>query len=126
MARVPTRRIPTHPGEILFEEFITPLKPTWRGMANSIHVTYQHINYLVNGRRGVTVSTPCAWRSYLGTRLIFGRIYNCVGICFLLNNRKTRSSRPYVRTIINHAQSHNDQFLLLGWNPVFGSSTIFQ
>lgn len=57
MIRVPTRRTPTHPGEMLLEEFLKPLGLTQRDLADGIHVPYQRINDLVNGRRGITPAT---------------------------------------------------------------------
>ena len=57
MIRIPTRREPTHPGEMLLEEFLIPLGVTQRQLANAIHVPYQRINEIVNGRRGITPST---------------------------------------------------------------------
>ena len=56
MIRVPTRRSPTHPGEMLLEEFLIPLELTQRGLADSIHVPYQQVNGLTNGRRGLSPS----------------------------------------------------------------------
>ena len=44
MVRVPTHRPPTHPGEMLLEEFLTPLALTQRELADAIHVPYQRIN----------------------------------------------------------------------------------
>ena len=57
MVRIPTHRAPTHPGEMLLEEFLTPLGINQRELADAIHVPYQRINELVNGRRGITPST---------------------------------------------------------------------
>ena len=57
MVRVPTHREPTHPGEMLLEEYLLPMGVTQRDLANAIHVPYQRINELVNRRRGVTPST---------------------------------------------------------------------
>ena len=57
MVRVPTHREPTHPGEMLLEEFLKPMKITQRELAKCIHVPYQRINELVNKRRGITPST---------------------------------------------------------------------
>lgn len=57
MVRIPTKRQPTHPGEMLLEEFLTPLGITQRELADAIHVPYQRVNELVNQRRGVTPST---------------------------------------------------------------------
>ena len=57
MIRVPTRRPPTHPGEMLLEEFLTPLGLTQRDLADAIHVPYQRINEIINERRSVTPGT---------------------------------------------------------------------
>ena len=57
MVRIPTNRIPTHPGEMLLEEFLSPMGISQRDLADNIHVPYQRINEIVNGRRGITPST---------------------------------------------------------------------
>ena len=57
MVRIPTNRAPTHPGEMLLEEFLTPMNITQRELADAIHVPYQRVNELVNQKRGVTPST---------------------------------------------------------------------
>jgi addiction module HigA family antidote len=57
MIRIPTHRAPTHPGEMLIEEFLRPMDLTQRELANAIHVPYQRVNEIINGRRGVTPST---------------------------------------------------------------------
>lgn len=57
MVRIPTKRAPTHPGEMLLEEFLVPMGITQRELADAIHVPYQRVNELVNQKRGVTPST---------------------------------------------------------------------
>jgi antitoxin HigA-1 len=57
MIRVPTNRKPTHPGEMLLEEFLVPLGLTQRELADAVDVPYQRINEIVNQRRGITPST---------------------------------------------------------------------
>ena len=57
MVRIPTNRPPTHPGEMLLEEFLTPMGINQKQLADSIHVPYQRVNEIVNGRRGITPST---------------------------------------------------------------------
>jgi addiction module HigA family antidote len=66
MVRVPTHRTPTHPGEMLIEEFLKPLGITQRELADAIHVPYQRINEIVNGRRGMTPSTALRLGKYFG------------------------------------------------------------
>ncbi|MFZ5921636.1 MAG: HigA family addiction module antitoxin, partial [Chloroflexota bacterium] len=53
----PTNRIPTHPGEMLLEEFLNPMGISQKDLADNIEVPYQRINEIVNGRRGITPST---------------------------------------------------------------------
>ena len=55
MVRIPTHRQPTHPGEMLLEEFLNPMGLTQRELADAIHVPYQRVNDIVNGRRSVTL-----------------------------------------------------------------------
>ncbi len=64
MVRVPTDRIPTHPGEMLLDEFLVPAGLTQRELANAIRVPYQRVNELVNRRRGMTPSTALRLAKY--------------------------------------------------------------
>ena len=64
--RVPTHREPTHPGEMLREEFLVPMNITQRELAEAIHVPYQRINELVNQKRGVTPSTALRLAKFFG------------------------------------------------------------
>ena len=64
--RIPTNREPTHPGEMLREEFLIPMNITQRELADAIHVPYQRINELVNKKRGVTPSTALRLSKFFG------------------------------------------------------------
>ena len=64
MIRIPTNRTPTHPGEMLLEEFLNPMGLTQRELADAIHVPYQRVNDIVNGRRGITPSTALRLAKY--------------------------------------------------------------
>lgn len=64
--RIPTNREPTHPGEMLMEEFLIPMELTQRDLADAIHVPYQRINEIVNKRRGVTPSTALRLSKFFG------------------------------------------------------------
>ena len=66
MVRVPTLREPTHPGEMLLEEFLNPMGITQRELAKAIHVPYQRINEVVNKRRGMTPSTALRLAKFFG------------------------------------------------------------
>jgi addiction module HigA family antidote len=63
---VPTNRTPTHPGEMLLDEFLIPMGITQRDLADAIHVPYQRINDLVNGRRGATPSNALRLAKFFG------------------------------------------------------------
>ena len=54
MVRIPTHGPPTHPGEMLLEEFLKPLGMTQRELAEKIEVSYSRINELIRNKRGVT------------------------------------------------------------------------
>jgi addiction module HigA family antidote len=66
MISIPTHREPTHPGEMLLEEFLIPLSLTQRQLAEAIHVPYQRVNEIVNRRRGVTPSTALRLARFFG------------------------------------------------------------
>ena len=66
MVRIPTHREPTHPGEMLLEEFIEPMGITQRELATSIHVPYQRVNEIINKKRGITPSTALRLARYFG------------------------------------------------------------
>ena len=67
MVRVPTHRPPTHPGEMLREEFLEPLALTQSALAQRIGVPFQRINSLVNGRRNLTPDTALRLSQFFGT-----------------------------------------------------------
>jgi antitoxin HigA-1 len=66
MVRIPTHRVPTHPGEMLLEEFLNPMGLTQRELAEAIGVPYQRVNEIVNGRRGITPSTALRLARFFG------------------------------------------------------------
>lgn len=66
MSGVPAKREPTHPGEMLVEEFLVPMGLTQRELANAIHVPYQRVNEIVNRRRGITPSTALRLAKFFG------------------------------------------------------------
>ncbi|MHB1403861.1 MAG: HigA family addiction module antitoxin [Thiobacillus sp.] len=66
MVRIPTHREPTHPGEMLLEEFLEPMGITQRELATAIHVPYQRVNEIVNKRRGITPSTALRLAKFFG------------------------------------------------------------
>lgn len=65
--RIPENRPPTHPGEMLREEFLKPLDMSQRELADRMGVHYPRVNELVNGKRGVTTETAVMLAKVLGT-----------------------------------------------------------
>ena len=68
---LPKNRIPTHPGEILLEEFLKPLGVSQVALAEHLDIPVQRINELVRGKRGVTPETAWLLAGALGTTLEF-------------------------------------------------------
>ena len=64
---LPKNRVPTHPGEILLEEFLNPLGVTQKRFAEHIGVPIQRVNEIVRGRRGVSSETAWLFAEALGT-----------------------------------------------------------
>ena len=64
---LPENRIPTHPGEILLEEFLNPLGLTQVAFAEHIGVPVQRINEIVRGKRGITPETAWLFSEAFGT-----------------------------------------------------------
>jgi len=66
MIRIPTHRAPTHPGEMLLEEFLNPMGLTQRELASAIRMPYSKINELVNKRRNMTPRLALRLAKYFG------------------------------------------------------------
>jgi len=51
---------------MLLEEFLTPMGLSQCELAEALHVPYQRINEIINGRRGMTPSTALRLARFLG------------------------------------------------------------
>ena len=58
---------PIHPGEILLEDFMTPLGLTQYRLAQDIGVTPIRISQIVHGQRAITVDTAMRLARYFST-----------------------------------------------------------
>lgn len=58
---------PVHPGEILAEDFLTPLGMSARALAAAIEVTPARVSDIIAGRRGITADTALRLGRYFGT-----------------------------------------------------------
>ena len=63
---------PTHPGEILLEEFLKPMGITQYRIAKDIGVPAMRINKIVRCERGISADTALRWHIILECRLISG------------------------------------------------------
>jgi addiction module HigA family antidote len=60
-------RIRTHPGEILKEEFLAPLKMSARALAEAIHVPANRVTEIIRGHRDITADTAIRLGRYFDT-----------------------------------------------------------
>lgn len=58
---------PTHPGEILFKDFLEPLGLSQKQFAEHLGWTYPRLNEIINMRRGVTADSALAFAGAFGT-----------------------------------------------------------
>ncbi len=69
--RLPEGRPPTHPGEMLLEEFLKPLGVSQRQLADAIDCPYRQINDIVNERRQITPTIALRLARYIGPSVGF-------------------------------------------------------
>ena len=65
------RHRPVHPGEILDEEFLKPLKLSQYRLAKDIAVPPRRINEIVHGKRAVSADTALRLSRYFGNSAEF-------------------------------------------------------
>jgi len=65
--KIPTHRAPTHPGEMLLEEFLKPMDIPQTEIAIMLQVPYQRVNEIINGKRGIMPSTALRLDKVFGT-----------------------------------------------------------
>ena len=71
MVRIPKHGLPTHPGEMLLEEFLKPLHMTQSELAEKLGVSYPRVNELIHGKRGITSDTALRLERLLGMEAQF-------------------------------------------------------
>ena len=62
---------PAHPGEVLNEEFLLPMKITQYRLAKAIGVDARRIHSIVNGRRAITAETALLLSRFFGNSAAF-------------------------------------------------------
>ncbi len=71
VSRLPTDRPPTHPGEMLSEEFLRPLELSQSEFAVRLGVSFPRLNELIRGKRGMTTDTALRLERVLGMSAAF-------------------------------------------------------
>ena len=71
MTRIPTNRKPTHPGEILLEEYLIPMGISQYRLAKEISVPARRINEIVHGKRAISADTALRLARFFGTTELF-------------------------------------------------------
>jgi antitoxin HigA-1 len=71
MTKRKNRLPPVHPGEVLREEFMKPLKLSASAVAKALSVTPAAVNSLIQGRRGVSAELALRLARYVGTTAEF-------------------------------------------------------
>jgi addiction module HigA family antidote len=65
--RRPVRLSPVHPGEILLEEFLSPMGLSQYRIAKDMSVPPRRINEIVLGKRAISADTAIRLARYFGT-----------------------------------------------------------
>ena len=71
MTRTPTKLPPIHPGEILNEEFLGPLKITGNRLAKSIGVDARRVRAIILGERSITAEMALLFSRFFGNSAEF-------------------------------------------------------
>jgi|ERR1043166_7488087 addiction module HigA family antidote len=58
---------PLHPGEILAEDFMQPLRLSINHLSRELHVSPNRIHGIVHGSRAITADTALRLATYFGT-----------------------------------------------------------
>jgi addiction module HigA family antidote len=66
MMKIPLKRTPTHPGEILLEDFLKPMKISRQALSEAIHMPYPYMNELIRSERDITPNTALQLSSFFG------------------------------------------------------------
>jgi len=94
--RLPKNRVPTHPGEILLEEFLKPLGITQLAFSKYLDIPLQRLNEVVLGKRAVSPETAWLLGMALGTGPeIWLDLQNAYG---LATHKPARAVKPWPRS----------------------------
>lgn len=60
-------RIPTHPGEILLEDFLLPLNISQTKLSSDLGVSFKTVNQIINQKSRITPNISLRLSKYFGT-----------------------------------------------------------
>ncbi len=67
MGNFEIKRKPTHPGEIIKEDFMIPLKLTQTELAKALKTSFRTINEILNEKRSISPDMALRLARYFGT-----------------------------------------------------------
>jgi addiction module HigA family antidote len=102
-SRLPTRRPPVHPGEMLLEEFLKPLEISQSECAARLGVSLTRLNKIIHAKCGVTANTALRLERLLGMSAGFWMElqldWNLWHAMRSRNAEKIARIQPYIETI---------------------------
>jgi len=93
------KRKPTHPGEILNEEFLKPLGISQTQLADALGISFRTINELVNEKRNLSSEMAMKLSKYFGTSPeLWLNLQNQYDIYFISKSigKKLNQIKPYL------------------------------
>jgi len=103
--RLPTDREPTHPEEILREEFLGTMGLTPQELADAIHVKSQRVDEIARCRRAVSTSMALRLARYFGTSAGFWM--NLQVRCDLYTTERSEKEALEEIKRMHHVQRHS-------------------
>ena len=86
---------PTHPGELLLEDFLKPMCVSQVEFARHIGVAFKRINEIVNRKRGVTPETALLFAQVFGSTPQFWlNVQNSYDLAHVKERSKIAKLRP--------------------------------
>ena len=64
--RLPAKRPPTHPGEMLYEEFLKPLGVSRSAFAKRVGISSPRLSEIIRGKRSITPETALRFAQVVG------------------------------------------------------------
>ena len=101
---------PVHPGEILLEEFMIPMKVSQTQLGNALGVSPRRINEIVHGRRRITADTALRLARHFGTSAEF---WMCLQADYDLDVARDAKSKEIERTVtVRSGRATSDQLVV--------------